>query len=50
MVAEQDGSFVVRYTIIYQKSLFFKENYPELHEFYKKMHEMLVEPIVSKKA
>ena len=50
MVAEQDGSFVVRYTIIYQKSLFFKENYPELHEFYKKMHEMLVEPIVLKKA
>jgi len=50
MVAEQDGSFVVRYTITYKKSVFFKENYPELHEFYKKMHEMLIEPIVLKKA
>jgi hypothetical protein len=50
MVAEQDGSIVVRYTISYQSSLFFKQNYGELHEFYKKMHEMLNEQIVLKKA
>jgi len=50
VVGEQDGSVVVRYTISYQKSVFFKEDYPELYEFYKKMHEMLIEPIVLKKA
>ncbi len=49
IIAEQDGSIMVRYTISYQKSLFFKQNYPEIHEFYKKMHEMLDEQIVLKK-
>jgi hypothetical protein len=29
--------------------LFFKENYAEIHDFYKKMHEMLNEQIVLKK-
>jgi len=50
IVAEQDGSVVVRYTIDYKKSIFFKENYAELHAFFKKMHEMLNEQIVLKKA
>jgi hypothetical protein len=49
LVAEQDGSIVVRYVVDYRKSIFFKENYPELHEFYKKMLEMLNEQIVLKK-
>ncbi|MDF2434413.1 MAG: hypothetical protein JWP44_4044 [Mucilaginibacter sp.] len=50
IVAEQDGSIVVRYSIDYNKSVYFKENYPELHEFFKKMHEMLNEQIVLKKS
>ena len=50
IVAEQDGSILVRYTIDYKKSIFFKENYADLHEFFKKMHEMLNEQIVLKKA
>jgi hypothetical protein len=50
IVAEQDGSILIRYTIDYKKSIFFKENYGELHEFFKKMHEMLNEQIVLKKA
>jgi len=49
-VAEQDGSMVIRYTINYGKSIYFKENYPEFHDFFKKMHEMLNEQIVLKKS
>lgn len=49
LVAEQDGSIVVRYVLDYRKSIYFKENYPELHEFFKKMVEMLNEQIVLKK-
>jgi hypothetical protein len=49
-VAEQDGQIMVRCVIKYQKSLFFKEDYPEFHEFFKKMHEMLNEQIVLKKS
>ena len=49
LVAEQDGQILVRYVIDYRKSIYFKENYAELHEFYKKMTEMLNEPIVLKK-
>jgi hypothetical protein len=50
IVAEQDGSVVVRFSINYAKSLYFKENYPEIHDFFKKMHEMLNEQIVLKKS
>jgi len=50
MVAEQDGSIVIRYSIDYKKSMYFKENYPEFHEFFKKMHEMLNEQVVMKKS
>ncbi|MDB5016672.1 MAG: hypothetical protein JWQ84_1504, partial [Mucilaginibacter sp.] len=50
IVVEQDGSILVRYTIDYNQSVYFKENYPELHEFFKKMHEMLNEQIVLKKS
>jgi hypothetical protein len=50
MVAEQAGSLIVRYTVNYNKVLYFKENYLELHEFFKKMTEMMNEPIVFKKS
>jgi hypothetical protein len=50
LIAEQDGSIVVRYVIDYRKSIYFKENYPELHAFFKKMMEMLDEQIVLKKS
>ncbi|MDB4900788.1 MAG: hypothetical protein JWQ63_69 [Mucilaginibacter sp.] len=49
-VAEQNGQIMVRCIIKYQKSLFFKEDYPEFHEFFKKMYEMLNEQIVLKKS
>jgi hypothetical protein len=50
MIVEQDGSIVVRYTIDCKKEIYFKEDYPDFHEFFKKMHEMLSEKIVLKKS
>jgi hypothetical protein len=50
LVAEQDGSIMIRLNIDFKQSLYFKENYPEFHEFYKKMYEMLNEQIVLKKS
>ncbi|MBS1532073.1 MAG: DUF3857 domain-containing protein [Bacteroidetes bacterium] len=50
LVSEQDGVIVVRYTVLYKQAIFFKENYDELHEFYKKMYELMNEQIVLKKA
>ncbi len=49
-VAAQDRSIVVRYNIIYNKAQYFKEDYPDFHEFFKKMYEMLNEQIVLKKS
>jgi len=50
VVAEQDGSLVIRYIIQFNKSIYFKENYGDFHDFFKKMHEMLNEQIVLKKS
>jgi len=49
LVGEQDGQIMVRYVIDYHQSIYFKENYTELHDFYKKMYEMLNEQVVLKK-
>jgi hypothetical protein len=49
-VAEQDGSIVIRYRINYAKPLYAKGDYPDFHEFFKKMHEMLNEQIILKKS
>lgn len=50
IMAEQDGSIAVRYSISYKKSIYFKEDYADFHEFFKKMYEMLNEQIVLKKS
>jgi hypothetical protein len=49
IVGEQDGSIVVRYAIDFKKSLYFKEDYPQFHDFFKKMTELMNEPVVLKK-
>ena len=49
LVAEQDGSILVRYTLTYKKNLFFKEDYGDFHEFFKKMTELFNEQVVLKK-
>ena len=49
IVAEQDGSIVLRYTVSYNVSQYSKDSYPDFFAFFKKMHEMLNEQIVLKK-
>ncbi|MGZ3834169.1 MAG: hypothetical protein ACXVB0_11645, partial [Mucilaginibacter sp.] len=49
IVGEQDGTIVVRYLLDFKQSIFLKETYPDLYDFYKKMYEMLNEQIVLKK-
>lgn len=50
MIVEQDGKIMVRYSINYKKIMYMKDNYPDLHAFYKKMYELLNEQIVLKKS
>lgn len=50
IVAEQDGEIIVRYTIEFKKRLYFKEDYPEFFDFFKKMTEMMNEQVVFKKS
>jgi hypothetical protein len=50
LVAEQDGQIMVRLNIDHKKSIYFKEEYADFHEFCKKMYEMLNEQIVLKKS
>jgi hypothetical protein len=46
---EQDGSVMIHYTIDYKRSIYTKDEYPSIRDFYKKMYEMLNEQIVLKK-
>jgi len=48
-VAEDEGDIVIHYTIDYKRSVFSKDEYPGIRDFYKKMYEMLNEQIVLKK-
>jgi hypothetical protein len=50
VVAAEDGGITIRYSVDYKKSYYFKEDYPDLHEFYKRMQELLNEQIVLKKS
>jgi hypothetical protein len=49
IAGEQDGTIMVRYTISFNKAQYFKEDYPDFHEFFKKMQEVLNEQVVLKK-
>ena len=49
VVGEQDGDIIVHYTIDYKKAIYSVDEYSQIHEFYKKMYEMLNEQIVLKK-
>ena len=49
LVVEQEGSIIIRYSINYYKVQYSKDDYPDIHEFFKKMYEMLNEQIVLKK-
>jgi hypothetical protein len=49
IVAEQDGSVLVHYVIDFRKGSFNADEYPAIHDFYKKMFELLNEQVVLKK-
>lgn len=50
IVAEQDGNIVVRFVMDHKKPIFYKQDYDKLYDFYKKLHELMNEQIVLKKA
>jgi len=50
VIATDNGVVAIRYNIDYKKNIYFKEDYPQIHEFFKKMYEMLNEQIVLKKS
>jgi hypothetical protein len=49
-IAEDNGTILVKYVLNHKKSIYFKEEYPDIREFYKKMYELLNEQIVLKKS
>jgi len=49
IIGVQEDKVISRFVIDFKKSVYFPENYPELHEFYKQMYQMLNEQIVLKK-
>lgn len=49
-VATNDGTIMIRYIISYEQPLYFKDSYPDLREFYKRMYDVLNEQVVLKKA
>ncbi len=50
LVVEQDGMIMIRYTVAFNVPEYSKQFYPEFHEFFKKMTEMMNEQIVLKKS
>jgi len=49
VIAEQDGAVLVHYIIDIRKAAFNVDEYPGIHDFFKKMYEMLNEQVVLKK-
>jgi len=49
VLADQDGYIVANYLIDYERSVYKKDAYPAIHDFYKKMYAMLSEQILLKK-
>ena len=50
IVAEDNGTLVVRFALTHKKTYYFSDEYQDLRGFYKKMYEMLNEQIVLKKS
>jgi hypothetical protein len=50
IAGEVDGTLVLRYTIVFNKSVCFKENYVSLRDFFKKLNELMNEQVVLKKS
>jgi hypothetical protein len=50
IIAEEDGSILVKYTLNHKKIQYFGDDYQDIRGFYKKMYELLGEQIVLKKS
>ncbi|HTK21087.1 MAG TPA: DUF3857 domain-containing protein [Mucilaginibacter sp.] len=50
MLEQADGNIQLKYEISIHRTRFLKSEYPDIHEFYKKMYDLLNEPIVLKKS
>ncbi|MGZ3819268.1 MAG: DUF3857 domain-containing protein [Mucilaginibacter sp.] len=50
VLEEDSGDIVLHYEISIRKTRFIRSEYPDVHEFYKKMYEMLNEQIILKKS
>jgi len=50
VMGEQDGKIIVHYVVTYNKSIYFKEDYANFHEFFKQLFQMLNEPVALKKS
>ena len=48
-IVQQDGTISARYVLNHKKTLYFRENYPDMRIFYKQLYELLNEQIVLKK-
>ncbi|WP_423148756.1 DUF3857 domain-containing protein [Rubrolithibacter danxiaensis] len=49
ITGEQDGAIVIRMSLDFKKTIFFKEDYGDLYEFYKQLFNLLNEQVVLKK-
>jgi hypothetical protein len=49
VIAEYEGAIVVNYIIDFKKTYYKRDEYSELREFFRRMHEMLNEQVVLKK-
>jgi hypothetical protein len=50
IINQDDTGISIRYTIVFNKTLYSKDDYPYLRDFYKQLYEMLNEQIVLKKS
>ncbi|MHB8205781.1 DUF3857 domain-containing protein [Mucilaginibacter sp.] len=50
MINQQDNTISVRYVVARKKSIYFKKDYANFYDFFKKMYQMLNEQIVLKKS
>ncbi len=49
-IVEDNGTILVKYVLSHRKTIYFREDYPDIQGFYKKMYELLNEQIILKKS
>jgi hypothetical protein len=49
IVAENEGTILVKYSLNHKKTIYFKEDYQDVRGFYKKMYDLISEQLILKK-